>query len=116
MAIQRHCALKGHTQGASLQDAIDYAIFHPGLRRLTAPDPGLNTGLPLWGEALMQLSHKDYSDRKANAHTRQKGITALHCRVLMPKSTPLDLEYLQFLNSTLNEWDSMEDEIAYQNL
>lgn len=36
--------------------------------------------------------------------------------VIVRKITPLDLEYLQALNATLNEWDSDEDEQAYKNL
>lgn len=36
--------------------------------------------------------------------------------VVVRKSSPLDLEYLHALNSTLNEWNSDEDEKAYKNL
>jgi len=36
--------------------------------------------------------------------------------VVLKKTTSLDLDYLQALNSTLNEWESEEDEKAYRNL
>ncbi len=36
--------------------------------------------------------------------------------VIVRKSSPLDLEYLRALNTTLNEWESDEDEQAYKNL
>lgn len=36
--------------------------------------------------------------------------------VVVRKATPLDLDYLHALNSTLNEWESNEDEEAYKNL
>jgi len=36
--------------------------------------------------------------------------------VVVRKTSPLDLDYLQALNSTLNEWESDEDEQAYKNL
>ena len=36
--------------------------------------------------------------------------------VLVRKTSPLDLEYLKALNSTMNEWESDEDEQAYKNL
>lgn len=36
--------------------------------------------------------------------------------VVIRKTSPLDLEYLQSLNSTMNEWESDEDEQAYKNL
>lgn len=36
--------------------------------------------------------------------------------VIVRKSSPLDLEYLLALNTTLNEWESDEDEQAYKNL
>lgn len=36
--------------------------------------------------------------------------------VIIRKLTPLDTEYLQALNSTMNEWESDEDERAYKNL
>lgn len=36
--------------------------------------------------------------------------------VIVRKVSPLDLDYLQALNSTLNEWESEEDEQAYKNL
>ena len=36
--------------------------------------------------------------------------------VLVRKSSPLDLGYLGALSSTLNEWESDEDEQAYKNL
>ncbi len=32
------------------------------------------------------------------------------------KTTPLDLEYLKAFESTLNEWNSEDDEQAYKNL
>ena len=36
--------------------------------------------------------------------------------VVVRKSSPLDIQYLQSLNSTLNEWESDDDEQAYKNL
>jgi len=36
--------------------------------------------------------------------------------VIVRKITPLDLDYLQALNSTMNEWRSEEDEQAYKDL
>ena len=36
--------------------------------------------------------------------------------VLVRKTSPLDLDYLQALNSTMNEWESEEDEQAYKDL
>ena len=36
--------------------------------------------------------------------------------VVVRKNTPLDLDYLNALNKTLNEWESDEDEKAYKNL
>lgn len=36
--------------------------------------------------------------------------------VLVRKTSPLDLDYLRALNSTMNEWESDEDEQAYKNL
>ncbi len=36
--------------------------------------------------------------------------------VILRKITPLDLQYLQSLNSTLTEWASEDDERAYKNL
>ena len=36
--------------------------------------------------------------------------------VVVRKSSPLDLDYLQALNSTMNEWESDADEQAYKNL
>ena len=36
--------------------------------------------------------------------------------IVVRKSSPLDLEYLRALSSTLNEWESDEDEQAYRNL
>ena len=36
--------------------------------------------------------------------------------VVIRKTSPLDLEYFQALNATLNEWESKEDEQAYKNL
>lgn len=36
--------------------------------------------------------------------------------VIIRKIAPLDVEYLQSLNSTMNEWKSDEDEQAYKNL
>lgn len=36
--------------------------------------------------------------------------------VIVRKIAPLDLEYLEALNSTMNEWESDEDEQAYKNL
>lgn len=36
--------------------------------------------------------------------------------VVVRKATPLDLQYLQALNSTLTEWESEDDEQAYKNL
>ena len=36
--------------------------------------------------------------------------------VVIRKITPLDLDYLKALNSTLSEWESDEDEQAYKDL
>lgn len=36
--------------------------------------------------------------------------------VVIRKTSPLDLDYLQALNSTMNEWESDEDEQSYKNL
>lgn len=36
--------------------------------------------------------------------------------VVVRKTTPLDLEYLKAIESTLTEWDSEDDEQAYKNL
>ncbi|MBI5274548.1 MAG: AbrB/MazE/SpoVT family DNA-binding domain-containing protein [Chlamydiales bacterium] len=36
--------------------------------------------------------------------------------VIVRKISPLDLEYFSALNSTMNEWESEEDEQAYKNL
>jgi len=36
--------------------------------------------------------------------------------VIVRKTSPLDLSYLQALNSTMNEWESDEDEQAYKDL
>jgi 23S rRNA (uracil1939-C5)-methyltransferase len=36
--------------------------------------------------------------------------------VVIRKTTPLDLEYLQMVNETLNEWNSESDERAYRDL
>jgi AbrB family looped-hinge helix DNA binding protein len=36
--------------------------------------------------------------------------------VIVRKTSPLDLDYLQALNTTMNEWESEEDERAYKNL
>ncbi len=36
--------------------------------------------------------------------------------VVVRKTSPLDLDYLQALNSTMNEWESDEDELAYKDL
>jgi AbrB family looped-hinge helix DNA binding protein len=36
--------------------------------------------------------------------------------VIIRKTSPLDLDYLQALNATMNEWESEEDEHAYKNL
>lgn len=36
--------------------------------------------------------------------------------VIIRKTSPLDLDYLQALNFTMNEWESEEDEQAYKNL
>ena len=36
--------------------------------------------------------------------------------VVLRKSHPFDIEYLNALTSTLNEWDSDEDEKVYRNL
>jgi AbrB family looped-hinge helix DNA binding protein len=36
--------------------------------------------------------------------------------VIVRKTSPLDLDYLQALNTTMNEWESAEDEQAYKNL
>lgn len=37
-------------------------------------------------------------------------------RVMIRKAEPLDIAYLNALNSTLNEWDSDDDEKAYKHL
>lgn len=36
--------------------------------------------------------------------------------VLVRKISPLDLDYLEALNSIMNEWESEEDAKAYKNL
>jgi hypothetical protein len=36
--------------------------------------------------------------------------------VVVRRTTPLDLEYLEVLSTTMNEWNSDEDEKAYKNL
>lgn len=36
--------------------------------------------------------------------------------VVIRKTSPLDLEYLRALNSTMNEWESDDDERSYKNL
>ena len=36
--------------------------------------------------------------------------------VVVRKTTPLDLEYLKSIESTLTEWNSKEDERAYKHL
>jgi len=36
--------------------------------------------------------------------------------VIVRKTSPLDLDYLQALSTTMNEWKSDEDEQAYKNL
>jgi len=36
--------------------------------------------------------------------------------VVIRKTTALDLQYFQTLNSTLTEWESEDDEQAYKNL
>ncbi|HSX26220.1 MAG TPA: AbrB/MazE/SpoVT family DNA-binding domain-containing protein [Chlamydiales bacterium] len=36
--------------------------------------------------------------------------------VVVRKTSPLDLDYIQALESTMNEWESKEDEQAYKNL
>lgn len=36
--------------------------------------------------------------------------------VVVRKTSPLDLDYIQALNATMNEWESDEDEKAYKNL
>ncbi len=36
--------------------------------------------------------------------------------VIVRKTSPLDINYLQDLNKTMNEWESGEDEEAYKNL
>jgi AbrB family looped-hinge helix DNA binding protein len=36
--------------------------------------------------------------------------------VIVRKTSPLDLDYLQALNYTMNEWESSDDEQAYKNL
>ena len=36
--------------------------------------------------------------------------------VVLKKATPLDLEYLSAVESTLTEWNSPEDEEAYRDL
>lgn len=37
-------------------------------------------------------------------------------QVILRKATPFDLEYLKALEYTLTEWDSPEDDEAYNNL
>lgn len=37
-------------------------------------------------------------------------------QVIVRKITPLEIEYLQSLESTLQEWDSKEDNEAYNDL
>jgi len=37
-------------------------------------------------------------------------------RIVIRKSSPLDLEYAKALSSTLNEWGSKNDEDAYRDL
>jgi AbrB family looped-hinge helix DNA binding protein len=37
-------------------------------------------------------------------------------QVVIRKATPLDLEYLASVESTLSEWNSENDEDAYKNL
>ena len=37
-------------------------------------------------------------------------------QVVIRKATPLDLEYLSSVESTLSEWNSENDEDAYKNL
>lgn len=36
--------------------------------------------------------------------------------VIVRKPSPLDVEYLHALNTTMNEWESDEDEQAYKDL
>lgn len=36
--------------------------------------------------------------------------------VIVRKTYPLDLDYLQALNSVMNEWESQEDDEAYKDL
>ncbi len=36
--------------------------------------------------------------------------------VVVRKISPLDMQYLQSLNSTMTEWESDDDEQAYKNL
>ena len=36
--------------------------------------------------------------------------------VVLRKAQPLDIDYLNALKHTLNEWDSPEDDEAYKNL
>lgn len=36
--------------------------------------------------------------------------------VIVRKQTPLDLEYLKAIESTLDEWNSADDEQAYKHL
>lgn len=36
--------------------------------------------------------------------------------VILRKATPLDLDYLEALNFTLSEWNTVEDDEAYKNL
>jgi len=36
--------------------------------------------------------------------------------IMIRKSSPLDLEYLLALNTTMNEWESDEDEQVYKDL
>lgn len=36
--------------------------------------------------------------------------------VILRKKSPIDMEYLESLEETMNEWESEEDERAYRNL
>lgn len=36
--------------------------------------------------------------------------------VIVRKTSPLDLQYFHALNTTMNEWESEDDEQAYKNL
>lgn len=36
--------------------------------------------------------------------------------VVLRKPTPLDLQYLESVNTSLSEWESEDDEQAYKNL